>query len=71
MQIVGFPMRRLILTKLQLMSVPVFRFLSARHYRSEGKEKVVTHLIIKVYLKICLKTSSSLNILSNFLCKAL
>ena len=37
-----------ILTKLQLMSMPVFRCFSARHYRFEGKEKMVTHLIIKI-----------------------
>ena len=37
-----------ILNKLQLMSVPVFRCVSAWHYRFDGKEKMVTHLIIKI-----------------------
>ena len=36
------------LTKLHLMSVPVFRCVSARHYRFEGKEKMGTHLILKI-----------------------
>ena len=35
------------LTKLQLMSVPVFCCVSARYYRFDGKQKMVTHLIIK------------------------
>ena len=39
---------RYVLTKLHLMSVPVFRCVSARHYRFEGKEKMGTHLIIKI-----------------------
>ena len=33
---------------LHLMSVPVFRCVSARHYRFEGKEKMGTNLIIKI-----------------------
>ena len=37
-----------VLIKLHLMSVPVFRWVSARHYRFEGKEKTGTHLIIKI-----------------------
>ena len=44
-----------------MMSVPVFRCVSARHYRFEGKEKMGTHLIIKIlriYFKIRLKTST-------------
>ena len=36
------------LTKLQLMSVPIFRCVSAWHYRFEGNEKMLTHLIIKI-----------------------
>ena len=36
------------------MSVPVFRCVSARHYQ----EKMGTHLIIKIYFKIRLKTST-------------
>ena len=39
---------RYVLTKLHLMSVPVFRCVSARHYRFEGNEKMGTHLIIKI-----------------------
>ena len=39
---------RYILTKLQLMSVLVFPCVSARHYRFEGKAKMVMHLIIKI-----------------------
>ena len=39
---------RYVLTKLHLMSVPVFRCVSARHYRFEGKAKMGTHLIIKI-----------------------
>ena len=39
---------RYVLTKLHLMSVPVFRCVSARHYRFKGKEKMGTHLIIKI-----------------------
>ena len=39
---------RYVLTKLHLMSVPVFRCVNARHYRFEGKEKMGTHLIIKI-----------------------
>ena len=37
-----------VLTKLHLMSVPVFRCVTARHYRFEGKEKMGMHLIIKI-----------------------
>ena len=39
---------RYILTKLQLMSVPVFRCVSGQHYRFEKKKKMVTHLIMKI-----------------------
>ena len=39
---------RYVLTKLHLMSVPVFCCVNARHYRFEGKEKMGTHLIIKI-----------------------
>ena len=39
---------RYILNKLQLMSVTKFRCVSARYYRFEGKEKMVTHLIIRI-----------------------
>ena len=39
---------RYVLTKLHLTSVPVFRCVSARHYRFEGKENMGTHLIIKI-----------------------
>ena len=31
------------------MYVPVFHCVSARHYRFEGREKMGTHLIIKIY----------------------
>ena len=49
---------RYMLTKLQLMSVPVFCCVSARYYRFDGKQNMVTHLIIKIwriYFKICIK----------------
>ena len=39
---------RYVLTKLHLMPVSVFRCVSAHHYRFEGKEKMGTHLIIKI-----------------------
>ena len=48
LMIISRQIYRYVLTKLHLMSVPVFRCVSARHYRFEGKEKMGTHLIIKI-----------------------
>ena len=61
-----------ILNKLQLMSPTVFTFLRVQHLFFEGKKKMVKPLIIKIriYFKICLKTSACFMICFNIFCTA-